>query len=449
MYGDQYLPAKPNYYKNKARNAQEAHEAIRPSHMNVGFAQISKEVGPAEAKLYELIYKRTIASQMSEKISEVMSVKIDCAGSDNHTYTFGLGAEKVIFDGFRRAYQRMNDEGEEIKTDDGLALQVVGDLREGDVLDLKAFNKLQKFTEPKPRYNEASLVKALEYYGVGRPSTYSTIITTIIDRGYVLRDRKTLLPSDIGMVVVEFLEKNFTKLVDYEYTAGVEKKLDDMAEGKVKYVPFMDGEYKPFEQYLKSADSVDKNSIVILGKSEEKCPICTKGMVIRVGRYGKFLSCSDFPTCKGMKALSVAEGGAPIEEVTFDPEKFLPAEPCPKCGGEMELKASRFGKFWACKSYPKCKGAVPLKLKEACPDCGKPLVERKGRWGKTFTGCSGYPDCHYIKKVDGKGGKSGRSNWKSKAKVGKASNKAKPVKSKTVKTKVAKPKKTIAKSKAK
>jgi DNA topoisomerase-1 len=405
LYGKEYVPEKPNFYKNKARNAQEAHEAIRPSHMEVTYAQIEKEMGTGEAKLYDLIYKRALASQMSEKISEVMSVKISCDGKDEHKYTFGLGAEKVLFDGFRRAYQKASTEDSDLtaaeKTSDGEVLQNVSDLHEGDLLSLKELVKLQKFTEPKPRYTEASLVKALESYGVGRPSTYSTIISTIIDRGYVTRLQKALLPTDIGFVVTEFLEKNFTKLVNYEYTAAVEGKLDDIAEGKIKYIPFLDAEYKPFVDYLVNGDKVDKNSIVILGKSEEKCPECGSEMVIRLGRFGKFLSCGKFPECKGMKALSVAEGGVAVEEVVFDPEKFLAAEPCPKCGGEMELKASRFGKFWACKNYPKCKGAVPLKLKENCPECGKPLVERKGRWGKTFTGCSGYPDCKYIKKAPG------------------------------------------------
>jgi DNA topoisomerase-1 len=253
----------------------------------------------------------------------------------------------------------------------------------------------------------------------------------------VLREQKTLLPTDIGFVVIEFLEKNFAKLVDYEYTAGVESKLDDIAEGKIQYVPFMDGEYKPFVKYMEAADKVDKNSIVILGKSEEKCPECKSDMVIRLGRYGKFLSCSNFPTCKGMKSLGVAEGGVPEEEVTFDPEKYLSAEPCPKCGGEMELKSSRYGKFWACKSYPKCKGTVPLKLKENCPECGKPLVERKGRWGKTFIGCSGYPACHYIQKANGEGGKS-KGSWRKKASAKQKVQSSKVVKTKTTKKKASK-----------
>lgn len=429
-YGEKYLPEKANYYKNKARNAQEAHEAIRPSNMAVTSTVIAKEFGSAEAKLYDLIYKRAMASQMAEKISEVMSVKISCDGKDGHKYTFGLGAEKVLFDGFRRAYQNFesakdidnskskknsNKQEIELKNESNSEeiLQNVSDLHEGDKLKYLSLDKNQKFTEPKPRYTEASLVKALESYGVGRPSTYATIISTIIERGYVTRDRKALVPTDIGFVVIEFLEKNFFNLVNYEYTAAVESKLDDIAEGKIKYVPFMDAEYKPFVKDLENADSVDKNSIVILGNSEEKCPECGSTMVIRLGRFGKFLSCSTFPKCKGMKSLGVAEGGLPEEEVTYDPEKYLPAEPCPKCGGEMELKSSRYGKFWACKSYPKCKGTVPLKLKEICPECGKPLVERKGRWGKTFVGCSGYPACRYIKKSNVEKSSKSRKSIKS------------------------------------
>lgn len=384
--------------------------------------EIAQKVGAMEAKLYDLILRRAVASQMNEKKSEVLNVIMNGTGNDGKVYSFSVGGEKVLFDGYRKIW------GEKLSEDS--EFQEIQDIKMGQEFNCKSLAKVQNFTKPKPRYTEASLVKALESYGVGRPSTYATIISTIIDRGYVKKIQKNLVPQDVGFVVSDFLSKYFERLVNYEYTANVEADLDNIAEGKVKYVPFIDREYKPLVSELENADkTVKKDDVVILGKSEEKCPDCDAGMVIRVGKYGKFLSCSRFPECKGIKSLAPKAGeggtaeGAEATANVFNPEKNLPADKCPKCGGEMELKTGRYGNFWACKDYPKCKGVAPLLLKENCPECGKPLVERKGRWGKTFTGCSGYPKCHYIKK-----------NAKSKTKA-KTKSKAKPKTKSAVKTK--------------
>jgi DNA topoisomerase-1 len=383
-YGDKYLPAKPKYYKTKSKGAQEAHEAIRPTDFTVNKEQIKKEFGNAHAKLYDLIWRRAVSSQMNPKKAKVLTVKISPKDVKEPEYIFSLGGEMILFDGFRKVLG-----GGKAQED----LAQISQIKEGDELKKVKFNKEQKFTQPPSRYTEASLVKKLEKLGIGRPSTYATIISTIQSRGYVEREAKSLLPTDVGRVVTNFLRNNFNRLVDYKYTAKVEEELDDIAEGKIDYVPFIDSQYKPLVKEIKKADKeVEKEDVVILGKAkDEKCPECGGDMVIRIGRYGKFLSCAKFPECKGMKDIS---GG----EEDLDYAKYYKPEKCPKCGSKMVLKNGKYGRFWACEKYPDCKTTLPMLLNEKCPECGERLVERKGKWGKMFIGCSGYPDCKYIKK---------------------------------------------------
>lgn len=383
-YGNQYLPSKPNYYKSKAKNSQEAHEAIRPSDFNLDPEVIKAKLGESEYRLYNLIWKRAVASQMVDKRVENLTVYLEPKDSKKNKYIFSVNAEKILFDGYKHLYKQ-DDKSAEV-------LQEIESISKGDVFNKEEYITEQKFTLPPARYTEATLVKKLESLGIGRPSTYATIITTILARGYVLKEAKALFPTDIGRVVTHFLIKNFSNLVDYKYTANVEDNLDNIANGKVEYVPFIDKEYKPLIKDIGIAlEKVDKEDVVILGKSEEKCPECGGEMVIRLGRYGKFLSCSKFPECKGMKDLS---GG----EEALDLKKYFKPKECPECKSEMVLKNGKYGKFWACIKYPECKGIVPLLLNEKCPECGNHLVERKGKWGRSFTGCSNYPNCKYIKK---------------------------------------------------
>jgi len=382
-YGKEYLPSKPNYYKNKSKNAQEAHEAIRPSDFTVTTSSIKQTLGESEAKLYELIWKRAVASQMSDKKVENLTVYFEPIDNTKEKYIFSVSAQKVLFDGFRKIYNSHSEEE---------LIQEISNIKEGEIWNKENFFKEQKFTQPPARYTEATLVKKLESLGIGRPSTYATIISTIQARDYVTKEAKALLPTDIGRVVTHFLKNNFSDLVDYKYTANVEDTLDKIAQGKTEYTPFIDKEYKPLITNISLAmDKVEKEDVVILGDSDEKCPECGSKMIIRLGRYGKFLSCSKFPECKGMKDMS---GG----EEKLDYNKYLKPEKCPECGSKLVLKNGKYGKFWACDKYPECKGTVPLLLNEKCPECGKPLVERRGKWGRSFTGCSGYPDCKYIKK---------------------------------------------------
>jgi DNA topoisomerase-1 len=378
-YGKQYLPEKERYYKNKSKNAQEAHEAIRPTDFSFDSSKLSSD----EAKLYNLIWKRAVSSQMNSEIVEDLNIYFQPNAELKYKLTFLAKGQKVIFDGFRVVYGTAKEDE---------TVQYISNIKLGDIFKKEKFLIEQKFTQPPARYTEASLVKKLESLGIGRPSTYATIISTILDRKYVERERKFLFPTDIGRVVVHFLKGNFTQLVDYQYTANVEDSLDEIAKGKKKYIPFLDGQYKPLMENIQKAEkNVKKEDVVVLGDSDEKCPVCGAKMVIKLGRYGKFLSCSRFPECKGMKDIN-GEG----EELDFN--KYLKVEKCPKCGSRMVLKNGKFGKFWACENYPECKTTMPLLLNEKCPECGKNLVEKKSKWGKSFKGCSGYPECKYIKK---------------------------------------------------
>ena len=378
-YGKQYLPEKERYYKNKAKNAQEAHEAIRPT----DFSFDSSKLPSDEARLYNLIWKRAVSSQMNPEIIEDLNIYFEPDAGLKYKFTFLAKGQKIIFDGFRVVYGTAKEDE---------AIQYISNIKLGDIFKKERFLIEQKFTQPPARYTEASLVKKLESLGIGRPSTYATIISTILDRKYVERERKFLFPTDIGRVVAHFLKGNFTQLVDYQYTANVEDSLDEIAKGKEKYIPFLDSQYKPLMENIQKAEkNVKKEDVVVLGDSDEKCPICGAKMVIKLGKYGKFLSCSRFPECKGMKDIN-GEG----EELDFN--KYLKVEKCPKCESKMILKNGKFGKFWACENYPECKTTMPLLLNEKCPECGRNLVEKKSRWGKTFKGCSGYPECKYIKK---------------------------------------------------
>lgn len=382
-YGKEYLPEKPNFYKTKSKNAQEAHEAIRPTDFSVTEKQIASELGAHAGKLYSLIWKRAVSSQMSNREVEQLSVFVVPKDLKDPEYMFSMAAEKILFDGFRKVLGGGKESGD---------VQEISKVEKGDEFEKLEFVNEQKFTVPPARYTEASLIKKLEELGIGRPSTYATIISTILARGYVLKDGKAIYPTDVGRVVTNFLRGNFKRLVDYKYTAKVEDELDGIALGKKKYVPVIESEYVPMMEGIALAEkNVKKEDVVILGDSDEKCPTCGGKMVVRVGRYGKFLSCAKFPECKGMKDLSGAE-----ESLDF--EKYARPTECPECKSNLVLKSGKYGKFWACENYPDCKGVVPLLLNEKCPECGHHLVERRSKWGRSFIGCSNYPDCRYIKK---------------------------------------------------
>lgn len=376
-YSKELLPEKPNYYKAKSKLVQEAHEAIRPTDIDLTPEMAKGFLTADELKLYKLIWLKTVASQMVP--AEYTRISIDV---DNQNYVFRHTNQYVIKPGYLSVYNKNSEKIDEFN------------LKKGDKLKLYKLEKTQHFTQPPARYNEASLVKALESFGIGRPSTYAPIISTIQVRGYVSKENKAFKPEDIGYVVNDLLTVHFPAIVDFDFTSDMENDLDDIAIGKKKWVPVIGNFYEPFEKLLiKKEKEIKKEEIVVLGESDEKCELCDSDMVIKLGRYGRFLSCVKFPKCKGMKSLESAEDLTEILEKYEEPGK------CLKCGKKMELKIGKYGRFWACSGYPDCKEVKGLLLKEKCPQCGSSLIERKGKWGKSFIGCSGYPNCKFIQKT--------------------------------------------------
>jgi DNA topoisomerase I len=385
-FGKKYLPGKAIFYKTKSRLAQEAHEAIRPTDITLTPDLVQDSLNPQQHKLYRLIWNRTMACQMTPMVYNEKVVDIDAACKGNETYNFMMKARKIVFDGFAKLV------GTGMIREEGV--QEVEAINPDEDLTLKKIETTQKFTKPRPRYSEATLVKALEKYGIGRPSTYANIISTIQSRGYVDKDGRYLFPTDVGFVVNDFLVDHFETIVDYDFTSEIEEQLDEVAQGDRKWVPIVKEVYEPLEKNIEKKDAeVKKEDVVILGDSDVKCPECKGKMVKRLGRDGAFLSCAAFPKCKGMLSIE----GKTLEE-TVDFKKYVEQKKCSECGGKMILKKGKYGTFWACENYPDCKNTVPMLLHEKCPECGEHLVERKGKWGKMFIGCSGYPKCRYIKK---------------------------------------------------
>ena len=366
-------------YKTQSKNAQEAHEAIRPSHFSVESAGGTEE----EKRLYKLIWNRTVASQMSD--AKILKTKISANIKKEYIPDFTLTGSRTLFDGWLAIESEAA--GKEIE---------VPKTNKGDALNLEKIEAEGKETTPPPRYTEAGLVKELEKRGIGRPSTYATIIKTIQDRGYVGKIQKALHPTDTGEVVSDFLEKNFGNIIADSFTADMEDKLDEIAAGKREYAKTLGDFYGPFAEQVKEKSSAEK--ITTLGEADKGivCPECGGNMVIKLGRNGKFLSCSRFPDCVGART---------IDGKAMEPPKET-GETCPKClEGKLIEREGRFGKFISCNKYPKCryikKDAAAEEAKKtnvACPLCQKGvLAEKRGRFG-IFYGCSNYPDCKYIMK---------------------------------------------------
>ncbi|MEW6557045.1 MAG: type I DNA topoisomerase [Elusimicrobiota bacterium] len=328
-FGNKYLPAKQRIYKTKSKSAQEAHEAIRPTDVakTAGMLKLEKEEG-GERKLYELIWLRFVASQMASAMVESVSVDIH-AGE----YVFHATGSSIKFDGYLKVYKE--DEKE----------LILPALTEGDKLVADKIIPKQHFTEPPPRYNEASLIKTLEEKGIGRPSTYAPTIATLKKRDYVKMEKLKFIPQEIGFTVTDILKKYFIDIIDLSFTAGMENKLDKIAEGKVKWKDMLTEFYTPFSETLKNAEANITN-VKQVQATDEKCPKCNSPMVIRVGRFGRFMACSNFPKCR--YTISIDKDGKKII-----PEKT--DEKCSKCGKPMIVRNGRRGKFLACSAYPKCR----------------------------------------------------------------------------------------------
>jgi DNA topoisomerase-1 len=390
-YGKEYLPDGAQVYKTKTKRAQEAHEAIRPTRFEKG--EVSTD--GREQRLYELITKRTIASQMKEAVIEVTEARI--LADVKEKLVFLAKGERVKFDGFIKVYTEGRDDasGEELGT--------LPKLSRNENLNFHEFEASQKFTEPPKRYTEATLVKKLESLGIGRPSTYAPTMSTIQERGYVRLEDRRFIPEEIGEIVNDLLVKHFKDTVDYKFTAKMEDDLDAIAEGGEEWQKVIDEFYKPFEKNLAVKEKeLEKENIMPVRELKEKCPECKKPLLIRFGKYGKFVACSGYPECKYSRPLeSKADKKAEVIEKNGETEKLSEAEgeKCEKCGGKMVLKEGRFGKFLACENYPKCKNTKTIVqgTGKKCPECGEgEIIERRTKRGKKFWGCSKYPGCKWA-----------------------------------------------------
>ncbi|MGB9736081.1 MAG: type I DNA topoisomerase [bacterium] len=373
-YGKDYLPDAPNVYKNK-KSAQDAHEAIRPTRFDLPPEKIQKYLSEQEYRLYKLIWERFVASQMMPAIFKQMIVQIK-----GGRFTFRATGSTVLFDGYLKVY---DEQREEI---------LLPELKDGEHLNLKDVSPHQHFTEPPPRYTEASLVKELEEKGIGRPSTYATILSTIQQRGYVFKEEGKFIPTELGRIVTDMLVKNFPQIMDVGFTADMEDKLDSVEEGNVNYIELLKAFYKTFEQLLKNASREMENLKTTGEKTDIKCEKCGAPMVIKWGRNGMFLACSNYPVCKNTKNFKRDENGG---IVLVDNEKSNIK--CELCGGTMLVKRTRAGvRFLACENYPSCKNTKPYPIGVKCPECGGEVVERSTKNGKIFYGCINYPKCNFI-----------------------------------------------------
>ncbi len=376
-YGAKFLPPKPRSFTKKTKWAQEAHEAIRPTKIYRQPEQIKPFLNSAQLKLYELIWKRMVASQMSAALYDTTNVEIEAsnsAGEKQHRgYLLKASSSVVKFPGFVVVYSESRDEDERAES-----LVSLPKLGTGDKLIYLGTFTEQCFTQPPPRYSEATLIKALEQKGIGRPSTYAPIISTIQERDYVNKANGKFHPTELGVIVSKILAEHFPKIVDPGFTAQMEEQLDDIARGKYEWITALQEFYPHFQDTLDKA-WVNLEKVNLTQTSEETCPKCSRPMVIKVGRFGKFLACSGYPDCKTTMPYLVKTGVA-----------------CPQCGGELVKKVSKKKKvFYGCSNYPQCKFAVSRKpIAQPCPNCGNLLVQYRGDWAKCV-------DCQHKVKLSG------------------------------------------------
>lgn len=383
-YGEDNLPKEAPVFKNKSKNAQEAHEAIRPTSVGNHPDDIKKYLSPDQYKLYNLIWKRTVACQMVHATLD--TVAVDLNASDKHL--FRANGSTIKHPGFMAVYQ----EGQDDHQDNGEDEKMLPPLEQGEKVKLLDIRAEQHFTEPPPRYTEATLVKALEEFGIGRPSTYASIISTLQNREYVEMDSKRFVPTDVGEVVNKFLTNYFTKYVDYDFTAQLEDELDSIARGEKDWVPVMEQFWSPFKGLVDKTETDVSRKDVTSESLDESCPKCGNPLEIKLGRRGKFIGCTTYPDCDYTRNAG--------DDQSSEPE-IIEDRKCPKCNSDLVIKWGRYGKFIGCSNYPNCKHIEslnkPADTGVECPECKQgSILERRSRRGKTFYSCSRYPDCKYA-----------------------------------------------------
>ena len=389
-YGDSYCPARPRVYKTKS-NAQDAHEAIRPSNVNLEPAQIRKYLSSDQYKLYKLIWDRFVASQMASAVFDTETIDFDANG-----YTFRTSGYTVKFQGYMAVYEESADESSKQENSEDGKNEKLPVINEKDALNLKDFDNVQHYTEAPPRFNEASLIKFLEEKGIGRPSTYTPIITTIIARNYVAREGKSLVPTTLGEVTTKIMVENFPEIVDYEFTAQLEDQLDGIEHGESTMEKVLGNFYEGFKKSLDAADTnLEKGNIEIPAEETDIiCDKCGSRMIVKNGRFGRFAACPNYPACKNTKPLNKPEND---NEQQDNKQQKVADFKCDLCGGDMVLRTGRYGSFYACANYPKCK-FTKQRTKDIgvpCPKCGAKVVSKMGRNKTVFFSCERYPDCDF------------------------------------------------------
>jgi DNA topoisomerase-1 len=387
IYGAENVPKEPRQFKTKSKNAQEAHEAIRPTSPRHLPNKIKNYLSIEQYKLYDLIWKRTIACQMMHATLNLVAVDLTCGGG---MHIFRATGSTIATPGFMAVYLEGKDDSKE--SDDKESF--LPPLEEGRPVPLNDIIAGQHFTEPPPRYGEASLVKTLEEHGIGRPSTYASIISTLQNREYVTLDNKRFYPTDVGRIVNKFLTEHFTKYVDYDFTANLEDDLDAVSRGEKDWIPLMHAFWTPFSTLISEKEEGVQRKDVTQEAIDEKCPECGSQLSIRLGRNGRFIGCTNYPDCSYTRNLN-------DDTSTSDEPEIVEGRVCPKCESPLVFKTGRYGKFIGCSGYPKCKHIEPLEkpldTSVECPQCKKGnILKRKSRNGKIFFSCSEYPKCNYA-----------------------------------------------------
>jgi DNA topoisomerase-1 len=383
-FGKENVPKEVRVYKTKSKNAQEAHEAIRPTSVLHEPDKIKKHLTKDQFRLYDLIWKRTVACQMIHATLDTVSV--DLTATDKHI--FRANGSTLVKPGFMAVYQESTDDSKKADDDE----RMLPPLKEGDHVKLLKIKPEQHFTEPPPRYTEASLVKSLEEHGIGRPSTYASIISTLQNREYVEMDKKRFIPTDVGRIVNKFLTEHFTTYVDYDFTAHMEDDLDAISRGEKDWIPIMDKFWKPFKDLVDDKEKNVDRKDVTHEEIDEKCPECGGQLAIRLGRRGRFIGCNNYPECSYTR------------NVNGDDEKdqeLVKDRKCPECKSDLLIRHGKYGKFIGCSGYPDCRYIEPLEKPQdtgvTCPECKKGnMLQRKSRRGKIFYSCEHYPDCKYA-----------------------------------------------------